>query len=195
MTYIYSLVDPRTNKIRYVGKTNHLSIRYSAHITCFSGFSHRVNWLRQLHTLNLKPIMNIIEECGESNWQEREQYWIRYYRELGYDLVNTTNGGEGQCGNKSWLGKKHKDSSKLKMSVAAKGSKRHIQPHSEETKELLQLIGRTVRHTALLREEDVREIRYRINNKEKLADIAKDYGVSYTAIHDIKSRRKWAWLE
>lgn len=32
MAFIYALLDPRDNKIRYIGKTNYLNSRYSWHI-------------------------------------------------------------------------------------------------------------------------------------------------------------------
>jgi len=46
----------------------------------------------------LLPILEIVEICDESKWQEREQYWIKYYKELGFDLKNMTNGGDGNTG-------------------------------------------------------------------------------------------------
>ena len=40
-------------------------------------------------------------------WQELEKYWIKYYKDKGCDLLNHTEGGEGQSGRK--LSKEHKD--------------------------------------------------------------------------------------
>jgi hypothetical protein len=46
--------------------------------------------------LNLKPEIEVIEECDD-NWQEREMYWISYYKNI-YKLTNLTEGGDGVKG-------------------------------------------------------------------------------------------------
>lgn len=39
--------------------------------------------------------MEIIEECEDDVWQERERHWIAHYLEQGARLTNGTVGGEG----------------------------------------------------------------------------------------------------
>jgi len=98
--YIYTLTDPITNKVRYVGKTTNLKKRYYYHCSLFCNNlekTHRSNWIKSLLNKNLKPIMNEIDKCSD-NWQEKEIYWIKYYKDLGYDLCNHTSGGEGGLG-------------------------------------------------------------------------------------------------
>lgn len=97
--YIYSLKDPITNKIRYIGKTTNIQKRYYYHCSNYhlnNENTHRSNWIKSLKNQNLKPIIEIIEEC--ENWQEREIYWIKYHKDLGYDLCNHTIGGDGGKG-------------------------------------------------------------------------------------------------
>lgn len=96
--YIYVLIDPRTCQVRYVGQTVNPIGRHKEHSCKQKGTNYREKWLNRLRYLNLSPIMILIEECINSNWAEREKYWIKWYREDGCDLVNATDGGEGTKG-------------------------------------------------------------------------------------------------
>lgn len=49
--------------------------------------------------------------------------------------------------------------------------------------------------TRKLNESQVREIRQRLSDGESAGKLAKIFGVGKAAIFNIKSRRKWAWLE
>lgn len=90
---IYGLVDPRNNEIRYVGKTkNTLNVRLSRHINDKPKHNtYKHNWICSLKKENIKPIIIELETCNESNWIERERYWIKQYS----NLTNLTAGGEG----------------------------------------------------------------------------------------------------
>lgn len=94
--YIYSLIDPRDNRIRYIGKTNNLKRRLLQHTKSkellYNTFKN--HWIKKLISLSLSPIIQVIEECDETNWQEKERYWIAYYRNIYTDLTNGTDGGE-----------------------------------------------------------------------------------------------------
>ena len=92
--YIYSLKNPITNEIRYIGKTGDLHRRLQNHISHSKTHNTRIcNWIKSLITNNLLPIIDIIEICNDSNWEEREIYWIQYYKDLGFNLVNFRKGG------------------------------------------------------------------------------------------------------
>ena len=124
--YIYSLTDPITNQIRYIGKSIDPQQRYYAHISrCKERRTHTNCWIYGLSSKNLKPILNIIEECNELNWVEREQHHISLHE----NLTNLTIGGEGTHGLKA------SDEAKLKMSNARKGIKNHFygKKHTPET--------------------------------------------------------------
>jgi predicted GIY-YIG superfamily endonuclease len=93
--YIYSLVDPRDNKVKYIGKTVNLEKRMEQHLYWFTGTNPRKErWIQKLKDKGFKPEMAVIEECNQSNWMEREKYWIAYYREVCPDLTNIADGGE-----------------------------------------------------------------------------------------------------
>lgn len=90
--FIYTLTDPRTKVIRYVGKTNNLAVRLAMHL-CEKRGTHKNNWLAQLRDLGLRPIMDVIEECTEETWPERERFWISHFRQMGLPLTNLDSGG------------------------------------------------------------------------------------------------------
>lgn len=128
---IYGLCDPRTDEIRYVGRSS-------------SGFTrprdphsaHCGNWIQSLHKLGLIPWICILEELGptddvDDRLNEAERCWIKILRERGVNLTNLTDGGERgrkfapeviqkmretRGGERNpFHGKKHTPESKLKM--------------------------------------------------------------------------------
>lgn len=95
--YIYALLDPSTNEIRYIGKTNNPEHRMGQHLwdsKTHRKHCHNHRWINALMESGITPEMKIIEECGD-NWQDRERFWIKYYRDIGVKLTNVTDGGEG----------------------------------------------------------------------------------------------------
>lgn len=98
--YIYALVDPRTDEVRYVGWTLHPKKRLIEHVSKAKRgprYGHVGNWIKQLLALELRPILQILE-TNTGNWQEAEQRWIAYYRAAGARLTNLSDGGEGTPG-------------------------------------------------------------------------------------------------
>lgn len=94
--FIYGLIDPRTECLRYVGKTTDLRKRFLRHCNPRrSDRSHRGCWLRGLRNLGLQPTMVVLEEIDEATTALVECFWISSLRAAGADLVNAANGGEG----------------------------------------------------------------------------------------------------
>lgn len=156
--HIYKLLDPRDSSVRYVGKTvNKLNIRLSQHCSNANfGISHRDNWILLLRRLGLRPIIELVEEANEANWEEREIFWIRRFKDLGCDLVNTTEGGDhggnpraAECARKMWAnpiyrakhsGENHhmkRPENRLKNKLAHLGFK-----HTEEAKQKISNAGK-----------------------------------------------------
>jgi hypothetical protein len=109
---IYTLVDPITNQIRYVGKTQlKVNKRLNAHITTskLGSKSHKANWIRSLLEKDKKPTIEVIDEVSSEDWEFWETYWITQLRCWGFNLTNLTSGGIGLNGYK------HNKESKLKM--------------------------------------------------------------------------------
>ena len=104
-TYIYTLVDPITNEVRYVGRSVNPKKRYHRHLSesRYGTRSHKKAWVRSLIQQDQKPILEIIETVPpDLPWQPREQYWIRHYRSKGIKLTNMSDGGDGSLNRASW---------------------------------------------------------------------------------------------
>lgn len=93
-TFIYALCDPRTLEVRYVGKADDPYRRYCQHLIdkypC-----HKNRWISSILLIGLNPILQILEQCDDSIWQERERNWIAFENKIGCRLTNETSGGEG----------------------------------------------------------------------------------------------------
>lgn len=98
-TFIYGLIDPRTDYVRYVGKANKPKERLGIHLqpSQLEGNNYRIHWLRNVLASGHKPNQIILEEVEYSGWQQAEKKWIAHYRNIpGYPpLTNSTDGGEG----------------------------------------------------------------------------------------------------
>lgn len=199
--YIYGLIDPRTQLIRYVGKTNQaLPSRLNSHIQD-RGRCHRVNWISELRRLGLKPEIVLIERLeGNWPWQEAERYWIAYGRANGWPLTNNTSGGDGVCDlppetrermRATWLGRKHSPETIIKLRAA-----RRLRKTSDETKQKMRasMIGRKILwldKIALanrkLTPDHAIEISERRAAGERVIDLAREYGVHRTTISKIRT--------
>ena len=123
--WIYTLSDPITLEIKYVGKTFRIGRRLNDHLKC-NGKSKKDAWIKSLLNKNVKPILEIVEITDEKNCNWLEQYWISQFIAWGFKLKNMTEGGDGSFGltpwNKGLKGVfKHSEKSKIKMSEQRKG--------------------------------------------------------------------------
>ncbi len=92
-TFIYTLSDPITNEIRYVGKSNFPKKRLYDHMkSCNRTNTHKNNWIRSLLENENKPILGIIAEVPMKEWEYWEQHWIDKLR-VDNDLTNHGSGG------------------------------------------------------------------------------------------------------
>jgi group I intron endonuclease len=116
--YIYTISDPRTKEVVYVGKTKDFSERVRKHRTENNG-TKKSKWMKGLRIKGLEPVFEIIEECSDSTWEARERYWISFYRSLiGPNLLNQLEGGEG---GPTMLGKKLTTEQRLKITASKLG--------------------------------------------------------------------------
>lgn len=97
IAYIYSLTDPETKEVRYIGKTVNPKYRLKGHLyESKKTENYRCNWIRGLLRRGLEPIFNILEICSLQNFEEREAYHISLY-----DFNELTNSDEKGQGNKN----------------------------------------------------------------------------------------------
>lgn len=97
IAYIYSLIDPISKKVRYIGKTVNPKYRLSGHITeSLKTHNYRCNWIKSLLKKDMMPIFKILEICPLKNYEEREAYHISLY-----DFNQLTNSDERGQGNKN----------------------------------------------------------------------------------------------
>lgn len=96
MRYIYTLSDPSTMEIRYVGQTNEPKRRLNDHISSSINESsdsydtYKARWIRKILNNNLVPIMSIIDSCSsfeESN--KLEKIYVENLTKDGYRLTNS----------------------------------------------------------------------------------------------------------
>lgn len=133
--FIYGLIDPKSNEIRYIGQSSIGMKRSKQHWLKKSELNNGTkvhNWCKKLLREKLEPKIVVLEEydCENptkehiSNWlNNNEILAIEYYRSIGCNLTNMTDGGNGT------VGKETSDITKKKISKSLKGIKR-----SEETK-------------------------------------------------------------
>lgn len=132
---IYTLSDPITNEVRYIGQTKHsLEERLRGHLKS-KGKTYRVYWINSIKNKGLVPKIELLEEVDKSVGSQTEIYWISMFRFWGFNLTNLTDGGETSTTkniirSKEWgenirLGKlnsnfKYSEESKIQMSESAK---------------------------------------------------------------------------
>lgn len=96
---IYTLED--NEGIKYVGKTESINSRFNRHIFDAKNktkLNKRDAWIKSLLNKGQKPIITIIDIVSETDWVFWEKYWISQFKTWGFDLKNTTDGGEGTYG-------------------------------------------------------------------------------------------------
>lgn len=146
--YIYGLVDPRNQQLRYVGVTKAPERRRRAHRCLQHTADRRASWLKALRKQGLKAEWFVIEEVDESEWQEAERFWISYFRYIGAELFNHVDGGRGTLNPTAEVrakisakakGRAMLEKTRLKISESLKGrifSEAECKKHSENTKRI-----------------------------------------------------------
>jgi len=108
--FIYTLSDPISNEIKYIGKTKNLKNRLGSHMTpcnLKNTWTAKSKWLKYLKNNNLKPIMETIDIGDENNIDDLEIYWISQFKTWGFKLKNETDGGQNPTPKGSKLKKSH----------------------------------------------------------------------------------------
>lgn len=108
--YVFWRVDANGFRFAYIGQALHLCKRMSEHL---SGYQH-IDCSIKKHKLYDKEKapygyhVEVVEECPIEDLDAREQYWIKWYADNGYQLRNATTGSQGQGKNALSEGKSTK---------------------------------------------------------------------------------------
>jgi hypothetical protein len=91
---IYTLSDPDTGEVRYVGKANNATNRLKSHLRdSLTRNSPLYSWVRKLTAKGKSPTMQVLRVVDETDWCEAERDAIACYRIAG-GLLNVVDGGD-----------------------------------------------------------------------------------------------------
>ncbi len=141
-TFIYALVDPITDQVKYIGKSNNPKKRLEGHVVD-KDKTYKTMWISSLKKQNLRPILEIVDTVSNFEWEFWEQHYISLYKSWGFRLTNLSTGGFGGVSDK------RSDETKLKMRLAQLGK-----THSPETREKLKLISTGKRYSDETKEKN-----------------------------------------
>ena len=96
--YIYYLIDPRDNVVRYVGKTANPERRYKQHLSKLDKLmTPKRRWIEELFALKLVPKCKVVERC-EGNGREREQFHVSLNEATILNIHNPAKGVKSFAG-------------------------------------------------------------------------------------------------
>jgi len=152
-TFIYCLIDPRDQAVRYIGKANDPLERYWNHFNKRE-HTHKRSWFDNLKKNNCKAILEILDEVPFDEWQFWETFYISLYKSWGFSLCNHTLGG----------GNNILEETKKKISNTLKGRK-----FSEEVRKNMSLgqLGKKQKPESIEKGNKLRRIKilqYDLNN-------------------------------
>ncbi len=90
-TVLYLLLDPLDKTVRYVGVSSRPFTRLQFHIEQPGNHLLR-SWVAGLRAMHVEPILHIVGEVGERDWEKAERDWISFFRSKGL-LYNVHHGG------------------------------------------------------------------------------------------------------
>jgi len=120
--YVYSYVDPRNEKVFYVGCGKNK--RMFAHLLPSKRKvkSEKTLLIDQIFDSGFYPTITVIEkDLTQTEALCRERFWISFYGKE--NLTNKTSGGQGCSGFPTFLGKHHTEESKELIRKSKLGSK------------------------------------------------------------------------
>lgn len=85
--YVYTLSDPRTGEIRYVGLTLNPAKRKYGHTHGNSSASSGA-WIEMLLAIGLEPVFEVAQKTGYYSGHDAECYHIRRCLDRGHRLLN-----------------------------------------------------------------------------------------------------------
>lgn len=90
MATVYSLSDPRTGEVRYVGLSSDPRFRFYKHLSMARtwGTYPCAVWIRELLDRGHRPELRLLEVADAERPWETEQRWMDLFLAIGCDLTN-----------------------------------------------------------------------------------------------------------
>lgn len=184
MIYIYTLTDPISKEVKYIGKTKNIERRFYKHITEKRNNTYKEQWIGGLKNKGYLPIIEVLDVVDEEDWMFWETWWISLFKSWNFKLTNISTGGEGgplseetknkirlsKIGNKGRLGTKNTEESKLKMSIDRRG-KKQSQEHIE------------ARSKSCIKEIDIEKLKIEYDKNPSYEDLSKIFNLSKSKIY------------
>lgn len=130
--YLYALIDPRDQTVRYIGVTGKPRTRLHLHIR--NQLPCLKPWFEDLFYWGFAPEMHILQKISFSVWEEVERVWIAFFKSHA-KLLNHSRGG-------TW---KDKEGETHGAPKANKAVERERKPKTPTRKRLRQRLGTSER--------------------------------------------------
>jgi len=126
--YSHAIVYMAINKVNdfcYIGKTvQDIERRKIAHISKATNKKSNTYFHRSIYKYGKDSFdWIVLESVGITEVNDAEKFWISYFKSIGADLYNLTNGGDG---GDHRTGKTNSVETRLKISQSQLGSKNHM---------------------------------------------------------------------
>lgn len=195
---VYKIENSKNHKI-YIGSSNSIKKRWAQHKRELRNQTHRNSYLQNAWNAYGEECFkfSIIEKCDVDDLQEKEQFWIDYYksfdREYGYNICPKAFSLQGiklteECK------KQISESIRKKLNDPNSDYKeKNLKQVSNLTKSMIEQYGVEFYVCAnKLSKEDVLDIYKRGNNGEKPKDLAIEYDVTEYNVYCILSGKSWS---
>jgi len=95
--YIYTLSEDTIENVRYIGYSKDPRHRLRVHQreSNLRVKNHKTDWIKKMIKEEKEIILNIIDSAKDDEIKKLEKYYIKKYRDDGYNLTNSTDGGDG----------------------------------------------------------------------------------------------------
>lgn len=100
--FIYGLCDPREpGHVRYVGMATYSQrpFDHAKEARASTRHTHRLHWIRKIQQEGVEPLVIVLQACPENSSRKFlgfvESCYIKSLREIGHQLTNGTDGGDG----------------------------------------------------------------------------------------------------